>query len=501
MLEETPAPAGRHEAPGGDAVLATGTGAHVGAVTTGQARLSLPRLRVERLARIGERPLAGRIALALIVLATVAVVGSATAGPSVLVPRSSTTFPNWEAGPLHAVTTRVILNPDTLGLVFTGVLAVMLAAYAVLLLALRTFSMRVIAIAVVALHAIILLSPPLQLTDVFNYLGYARLGGLHHLDPYTHVIRQEMFDPVFRFTSWHSLRSPYGELFTMLSYLLAFLPLATAYWVLKIVTVLLSLVFIWLVWLCARRLGRDPRYAVAFVAFNPIFLIYAVGGFHNDFFMLVPSMAALALVLGGRDRWAGASLMIAIAVKFTAVILGPFLLLALVTRPRQRRFIAGALIALVPLLALSLALFGTSIPNLQQQSSLLTDFSIPNLVGLIAGVGGTPFLLKLATVLVVVVIAYHFVLRRGQWLAGAGWSTLALILSLAWAVPWYIVWLLPLAGLGAGVALRRSALVLTVFLLFAFAPATTLYMKHHNIDPLRSPAGRASMLLQHKLAN
>ena len=48
--------------------------------------------------------------------------------------------------------------------------------------------MRTIVISIVALHAILLLSPPLQLTDLFNYLGYARLGGLHHLNPYTHVI-------------------------------------------------------------------------------------------------------------------------------------------------------------------------------------------------------------------------------------------------------------------------------------------------------------------------
>ena len=67
------------------------------------------------------------------------------------------------------------------------------------------------------LHVILLMSPPLQLTDVFNYLGYARLGGLHHLNPYTHVIRQEFFDPIYRFSTWHNLRSPYGPLFTALT--------------------------------------------------------------------------------------------------------------------------------------------------------------------------------------------------------------------------------------------------------------------------------------------
>ena len=454
-----------------------------------------------RLGRVRVGPRVGRIALGVIILATLAVVATSAAGPSILVPRSIRTFPGWEAGPLHFITVRLITNPRTLGAVFTGVLVLMLVAYGVTVAAVRTFSMRTIAIAVVVLHLILLLGPPLQLTDLFNYLGYARLGGLHHLNPYTNVIAHESLDPVFRFSSWHGLKSPYGELFTALTYPLGLLPLATAYWILKVLAVLLSLAFVWLTWLCARRLGRDPRFAVAFVAFNPVFLIYAVGGFHNDFFMLVPSMGAIALVLGGRDWWAGASLMIAIAVKFTAVILGPFLLLALVTRPRQRRLVLGAVIAAVPLVAGSLVLYGLSIPNLQQQSSLLTDFSIPNLVGLIGGVGGSPLLLKVAMVLVVVVVAWHFFAHRGHWTAGAGWATFALILSLAWAVPWYVIWLLPLAALAPSVALRRWTVALTVFLMLAFVPVTTQYMSDHHINPLQTPAGRASSRLQNKLAN
>ena len=501
MSADPSARPGAGDRPAPAVVLADGAAAGTAAATATERTVSLPRPRVLRLGRVRVGPAAGRVALGVIVLATLAVVAAAAAGPSILVPRSIKTFPDWEAGPLHFVTVRLITDPRTLGEVFTGVLVLMLVAYAVTLGAVRSFSMRTIVVVVVVLHAILLLSPPLQLTDLFNYLGYARLGGLHHLDPYTNVISHETLDPIFRFTSWHSLKSPYGELFTALSYPLGLLGLAASYWILKVLTVLLSLTFVWLTWLCARRLGRDPRFAVVFVAFNPVFLIYAVGGFHNDFFMLVPSMAAIALVLSGRDRWAGASLTVAIAVKFTAVILGPFLLLAVVTRPRQRRVVVGGIIAAVPLVVGSLLLFGLSIPNLQQQSSLLTDFSIPNLVGLIAGVGGTPTLLKLAIVLVVVVIGWHFFARRGHWTVGAGWSTFALILSLAWAVPWYVIWLLPLAGLAPSAALRRWAVALTVFLMLAFAPVTTQYLSDHHIEPLHTPAGRASRLLQNKLAN
>jgi hypothetical protein len=154
----------------------------------------------------------------------------------------------------------------------------------------------------------------------------------------------------------------------------------------------------------------------------------------------------------------------------------------------------------VPLIALDLALFGFSLPNLSQQSTLLTDFSIPNVFGLIFGVGGTPALLKLAAIGVVLVVAHQFY-RNRDWVGGAGWSTLALIASLSWLMPWYVVWLLPLAALSSSVRLRQFAAVLTVYLLFVFVPAVNTYTNDHNINLLNTPAGRASSSLQYKLGH
>ena len=119
--------------------------------------------------------------------------------------------------------------------------------------------------------------------------------------------------------------------------------------------------------------------------------------------MLVPSTAAIALLLARRDRSAGAVLMLAVAVKFTAVLLLPFLLIA--ARPPQRRLrvLSGAVLAAIPLAAISFALFGLTIPNLQDQSTLLTDFSVPNMFGDLIGIGGgTPALLRVANVALVV---------------------------------------------------------------------------------------------------
>jgi alpha-1,6-mannosyltransferase len=496
----------KNSAPLESPVLAATPVAGVG--TQGDAAVALPRIPglgvSSALPRIQQRlaPLGGRRALVALVLGVFLVVTFATAGASVLVPTSNLTYPSWEAGPLHFLhgpLSHLLGSPHGLNIGLSVVLVVMLVAYAALLASVRTLSMRAIVITIVALHVILLFSPPQQLTDLFNYLGYARLGGLHHLNPYTHPIASEMHDPVYRFSTWHHLLSPYGPLFTALTYPLAWLSLPVAYWTVKVITVLLSLTFIALVAQCARALGRDPRFAVLFVAANPIFLMYAIPGFHNDFFMLVPSTAAVAFLLSHRDRSAGAALMVAIAVKFTAGLLLPFLLIAARPNIRRRRIIEGCVIAGIPLLAMSLALFGLSLPNLSDQATLLTNWSVPNLFGLVIGIGGgTPGLLRVLNVAVVLTVAL-LVRQRRDWLAGAGWATFALIVSLAWLVPWYLVWLLPLAALSTHVRLRQAALALTVFLVLTFMPATDMLLFAHGLNPLNNPAGHASQRLQQKL--
>jgi hypothetical protein len=457
-------------------------------------RLALPRYR------IGLGPLAGRLALAWLLLGAGAIVAFATSGPSVLVPRSNEVFPGWESGPLHALFSGLPNDPKALGYGFSVLMVAMLGAYGVTLATARTMRLRTIVICVVALHAILLMTPPLQLTDMFNYLGYARLGALHGLNPYTHGIAWEVHDPVYRMSTWHHLRSPYGPLFTAVTYLLPLGSLAASYWLVKVLTVLGSLAFVALVWQCARSLGRDPRYALVFVAFNPIYLVYAIGGFHNDFFMLVPSLGAVALLLARRDRSAGAVLMLAVAVKFTAILLLPFLLLAV--RPARRRMLeilGGAVAAAIPLAVLSVALFGFSLPNLQDQSTLLTDFSIPNVVGLVLGSGGSPTLLRLfdLAALVAVILLLR---RRGDWISRAGWATLALIASLAWLMPWYVIWLAPLAALGTSPRLRRATMILTVFLVLTFLPAMFMYLAAEGLSPLDTPAGHTSAVLQKHLS-
>ena len=482
-------------------MLAAGAAGAAGSsdATISLGRFTAPavRLRALRIPALGAR--AGYLALAVILLGALATVMFAAAGSEVLVPRAHALFPSWEGGPLHALGLTPALSVRQMQTADSLFLLAMTATYAATIMAARSLSMRVIWLWIVAVSLILAIGPPLQLTDLFNYLGYARLGALHHLNPYTHVISDESWDPIYGSTSWHNLSSPYGPLFTAITYPLAWLPLPIAYWVLKSAIVGASLTFVWLVWKCAKLLGQDPRPAVLFVAANPLYLFYAVGAFHNDFFMLVPSTAAIALLLMRRDRAAGAALALAVAVKVTAVVLLPFLLIAARPPSRRPRVLAGAILAAVPLALMNLALFGFNMPNLADQSGVVTGFSVPNLVGLALGLGGsTPGLLRLASIGVVLVVLPS--MRRPRaWIAGAGWSTLALIASVAWLMPWYLVWVLPLAALGSSIRLRRAALAFTVFLVLTFLPETGVFVNAHGLNPMSTSVGQAAAAFQQKL--
>ena len=98
-------------------------------------------------------------------------------------PARSGGWPGWMAGPLRGPR-----HEHRLGCSFQTLTLIMCASYLLVLLARARAADRCArSRAIVAAHVILLLGPPLISQDVFGYLGFARLGALHGLDPYTHV--------------------------------------------------------------------------------------------------------------------------------------------------------------------------------------------------------------------------------------------------------------------------------------------------------------------------
>src|SRR5213079_1262587 len=108
-------------------------------------------------------------------------------------------------------------------------LAVLGVAWVVALLCARRVPLAVVWIAAVAAQVVLLLGPPLSLTDVFNY---GRMAD-HGLNPYVALPLAARHDPSYRYSNWHHLPSPYGPLFTLLSQGLGVFSVPVAYWVWK----------------------------------------------------------------------------------------------------------------------------------------------------------------------------------------------------------------------------------------------------------------------------
>src|SRR6202011_6139470 len=105
----------------------------------------------------------------------------------------------------------------------------------------RTLPARTLWGTIVLAHVVLALGPPLLSQDVFGYLAFARMGALHGLAPYTHFPADAAGDPVFAFLGWPFQHSPYGPLFTLLSYAFVPLGLAGGLWAFKALAVLASL--------------------------------------------------------------------------------------------------------------------------------------------------------------------------------------------------------------------------------------------------------------------
>jgi len=424
--------------------------------------------------RAGVLRVLGALGLLGVLAALVAIELEAAAAPTPYVPSDTNGWPAWLAGPLRgAISTH--LTPDR----FQLLIAVMSAGYLIALASARWLGVRALAAAVLLAHVAVLLGPPLLSQDVFGYLSFARLGALHGLDPYTHIPAEAPKDPTFGFIGWPLAHSPYGPLFTLASYATAPLGLAAGLWSFKALAAVCSLLAIWFTARATERNGGSAASAVALLGLNPVLLVLAVGGAHNDMLLLALAAAALLLSAGAaaRPRAAAVALAAGVGVKLTAGLLLPFLVLgARGWRERWRIAVAGAL-GLAAVAVIGVIGFGPHVLGflgaIGEQQEMVATHSVPAETARLFGLSGTPGWwrgLWGATFLIVLAFALWRTARGADWRIAGGWTTLALLLGTAWLLPWYAVWVLPLAAVGNDRRLRWAAILFCAYAMLIHLP-------------------------------
>ena len=407
--------------------------------------------------------------LGAIVLGAVLLVAFAASQRSVYVPASIRGgFPGWLSGPLHALALGR-LSSDR----FQDVLILMSIGYGLVLVGAQSLSLRAVLVTVGLANLALFLGPPLLSQDVFGYLSFARLAVVHGLDPYNHASAAVPGDAVYRYLGWRTVDSPYGPLYTIGSYVLAPLGVAAGLWVLKAIAVGTSFAAVVLVARAAQILGRPAAAAAAFVGLNPVLLVDAVGGFHNDTLLLLLFAAMLLFAATAHYGRAMVTLVVAVGIKLSAGLVLPFLVLAPRATRERRRLVAIAASGLSVVVILAAIAFGTHalafVNSIQGEQNMVATHSVPNELARLLGL---PTIYSLPTwwrdlfivgLVVVSVLALRWTWRGGDWRVGAGWATVALLVSTAWLLPWYIIWLLPFAALVPDRRLRAASLALTAY--------------------------------------
>jgi alpha-1,6-mannosyltransferase len=404
-----------------------------------EGELGLSRTRSEQWV-----PALATVLALLIVAATAEIVIDGSLDHSALIPKSPEI-----AGWLKAIGERLGYR------VFLIAILIFTAAYAGLIAladraGIPAISKRWAIVLIGVLHAIVFAGPILLSTDVFSYIAYARMGVEHGINPYLHGPIAIANDPVFRYVGqdWKHVATAYGPLYTLLSYPLAPLGLVGALWAMKLMALLASVATLTLTWHCARVRGLNPVTAVLVVGVNPLYLIYGLGGAHNDLVMLLLMMAAVSLTLAGRDASAAATIVAGALVKATVAVLLPFMILA----KRRLAPLLGAAGALALGALIGYAAFG--IHGIDVVSALNRDaafVSTDSFAAEIAHLFGKPGvfpvdhdLLKAALVLVVLHLLWR-TWRGYDWVAASGWTLLAISVTSTWLLAWYTLWPLPLA--------------------------------------------------------
>lgn len=476
--------------------------------------LSLPRFGSFGVVLSRVMSFAGAAGIAGVLIGGLMIAALGAAGASYASPLSSRSLASFIAGPLaglwpgHA--------PADGGAGLTGALLIgMFCCYLLALACAGRIRWQVMLGAAVLVQTVMFLGPPFAGTDIFNYLQYARIGSVFHLNPY----RDLGVDTVpggtwYVLSNWHYLKSPYGPLFTLICYPLSILPPAAGYWALKTLTLTSSFAVLGLVCGCAKRLGVSRSAAVAFVGLNPLIVVWGVGGEHNDFLAVAVMMLGLFLLCAPRidvDRppdpaarpsalasaLGGMTLALAAGVKATAVFaLAPLLAGA------QRRFrvALGALIGGALVLAAVVLCFGGYLPNVTTQDTLVSSGSLPNLLGVALGFGGDTLHLQaiensllVAAMLVVCALALA---RRISPVSAAALAALALMFTLSWSLPWYALWFMCFAALSRSRTVRWCCLLCCAVMLIANFPQAQTVLSHLH---LQTNTGPLSAIHRHQI--
>lgn len=344
----------------------------------------------------------------------------------------------------------------------------------------------------------LLLAPPLHSADVYSYLTQGAMvleghdvysAGPSVLDP--HGIGGDAAASVGG--HWTDTPAPYGPVFLVLAQAVAWVAggqIVPGVLAMRLIAVAALVLLVW----ALRQLAPGSSGALWLGALNPLLLLHAVGGMHNDGLMIGLMLAGV--VCARRGRWVAGSALVglammvkspaALALLFIGVLVGRAATGPLVRRVTKGLLAPGLVAGAVAVAATLLA--GTGFGWLRTQSvagtihtalSATSDLGLAlgHLLHLLAGADPDPVkqvVQNLGLAAALALIAY-LASRAARGLLdpvhGLGLALLGLVALSPMVQPWYLLWATPVIAAtawdGRG---GRVLAVLSAALVYETAP-------------------------------
>ncbi|MCU1460121.1 MAG: hypothetical protein JWO37_196 [Acidimicrobiales bacterium] len=322
-----------------------------------------------------------------------------------------------------------------------------------------------------SLQLLAVVRPPAGSRDIWSYVMYGRILAVHHTNPYRTPPSAFSHDRFLAHVApaWRSTRSVYGPGFSLLSGAIARIA-GNSPTVARLCFQSLGLVAIAAIVVVLVRRGVPTTVLAAFLL-NPLVIVWAVNGGHNDV-LVGAALFAAALATTHDSRWAAGG-WLAVAVSIKAVALLPALglacwlwvnrgprraaeVLAVATGPALVGYVAfGGRAALAPLARATSGVSRISLWELfPYRNGQPFVASVPLLaVGLVGGLSAA--------------LVWHH--RRSTAADATLRATAGYLVGAAYILPWYSMWGLPLAALEHRSRVARLVFAQSIVLAFAYS--------------------------------
>lgn len=183
--------------------------------------------------------------------------------------------------------------------------------------------------------------PPIFGGDLMEYLMRGRILGIYHHSPYRHVPMEFPADPFYAFCIWRKIPETYGPLWSYLEGLAA-LPfkasVAGTIFSQKLVLAAFMLLGIYFFKKLVSALGWNSEGSlVGLFALNPLVWISSILDGHNDVVMVALTIAAVYFLVTDRFTRAFLIFTAAFLMKYTVILILPFLIVFAVRREMARK--------------------------------------------------------------------------------------------------------------------------------------------------------------------